>query len=387
MRIIKPILFTILLSGLLLTACAGAQGVNTADNIIDSNSGTAPASSEQLSTISTLTSTHTIVPTSTATTTFTPVLPKATITPSPSPTPQPLETFASSQLRTGIVPVSYEEDVCTYLENRWGEGKSEPGTIVVPIMFHSVAKPGRRITDNTTISMEQFDYFMTKARELGFSTITTEQLIGFLNDNETIPKRSMLLIQDDRSPGVTELFMPYLEEYDWTLTLAWPTTDLTSDDIWERMENLAETGRLDVQSHGHDHIYIQDYTPFEEVEEEIYKPIEVIEEHFGVRPKAIIWPGGNYTEESIKLAQEAGFEVGFSVFSNGPILYNWIPLREEQTIMDSPKMILPRYWSTDNVVALNHALAVSSEAQEFTESVKGEELYYYETYCLPAGSE
>jgi len=55
--------------------------------------------------------------------------------------------------------------------------------------------------------------------------------------------------------------------------------------------------------------------------------------------------------------------------------------------MDSPKMILPRYWSTDNVVALNHALAVSSEAQEFTESVKAEELYYYETYCLPAGSE
>jgi len=366
-----------------LTACVDAQLETTSHNWgVNPSLNSEPTPGLTNSTLP-AERTNTKIPTLTATGTVTPIPPTVTTTPTPSPTSYSLEIFSSLQLRTGITPVSYVNDICTYLENRWGEGKSEPGTIVVPIMFHSVAKPGREITDNTTISMEQFEYFMMQAKELGFSTITTRELIGFLNQNDRIPLRSLLLIQDDRSPGVTELFMPYLEDYDWTLTLAWPTTDLTSDAIWDRMETLAESGRLDIQSHGHDHIYIQDYTPVEEVEEEIYKPIEVIQEHFGTRPEAIIWPGGNFTKDSIEIAEEAGFKVGFSVFSNGPLLYNWIPLREEQDAMKSPLMVLPRYWSPDNVVALEHALKISQEAVDFAESVREQELAYFSTYCQP----
>jgi peptidoglycan/xylan/chitin deacetylase (PgdA/CDA1 family) len=325
--------------------------------------------------------------TSTITATSTPIPPTATITPTFTSTPVDLTTFSSQSLRSGILPATYIEDVCIYLENKWGEGKSEPGTIVVPIMFHSVAKPGRNITDHTTISMERFEYFMARAKELGFSTITTQELIGFLYYNEKIPQKSLLIIQDDRSPGVTELFMPYLEEYDWTLTLAWPTTALTGDDLWARMENLADSGRLDVQSHGHDHIYIQDYTPLEEIEEEIYKPIDIIQQHFGTRPETIIWPGGNFTEKSIELAEEAGFKLGFSVFSNGPIMYNWIPLRQEQIIMNAPLMVLPRYWSPAADVALDHALAISQDAMEYAESIEQEEMDYFSTYCQPEESD
>jgi peptidoglycan/xylan/chitin deacetylase (PgdA/CDA1 family) len=385
MRIRNIIVFIVLLSA--LSACGTSQLENpsnhsSGDGLIVSESQTA----EKLSTLTpTRPATQTVLPTSTLTATSVP--PTSTLTPTASPTPEPLEVFSSPHLRTGITPVTYIEDECSYLENRWGEDKSEPGTIVVPFMFHSVAKPGRTIRDNTTISMERFEYFMARAKELGFSTITTEELIGFLYENEKIPQRSMILIKDDRSAGVTELFMPYLEEFDWTLTLAWPTTDLTGDDLWARMESLAESGRLDVQSHGHDHIYIQDYTPLEEIKEEIYRPIEVIQEHFGTKPEAIIWPGGNFTEESIAMAEEAGFKLGFSVYSNGPIMYNWIPLREEQIIMNAPLMVLPRYWSPDADVALMHALSVSQDVIDYAESIKQEELDYLSTYCQPEGNE
>lgn len=384
MKLINFIVFLLLI--IVLSACGSALPRVPIDTNNDFHILNSSTSSGQAMT-STPAETSTMVAASSATGTVTPVPPTAAKTSSPTPTSYSLEAFSSSQLRDWVMPVSYVENVCTYLEYRWGEGKSEPGTIVVPFMFHSIAKPGREITDNTTISMEQFEYFMTTAKELGFSTITIDELIGFLQYNKKIPQRSLLLIKDDRSVGVTELFMPYLEEYDWTLTLGWPTTDLTSDSLWEQMEALAESGRLDVQSHGHDHIYIQDYTPLEEIEEEIYKPIEVIREHFGTTPQAIIWPGGNFTKESITMAVEAGFEVGFSVYSNGPILYNWIPLREEQTAIGAPMMVLPRYWSPDGVVALEHALAVSQEAVEFAERVKEEELHYLSTYCQPSKSE
>jgi peptidoglycan/xylan/chitin deacetylase (PgdA/CDA1 family) len=231
--------------------------------------------------------------------------------------------------------------------------------------------------------MAYFEYFMKTAKEMGFSTITTDELIAFLRSNEKIPERSMILILDDRRPGVTELFMPYLEENDWTLTLGWPTTNATDESLWTRMENLAATGLLDVQSHGHDHIYIQDYTPIEEIEEEIYKPIEVIQEHFNTIPEAIIWPGGNFTLTAVEMAREAGFEVGFTVYSRGPLLYNWIPLGEKESAMGDPLMVLPRYWSTAADVALMDAIKVSEEAQISAQSLKEEELLYYNTYCQP----
>jgi peptidoglycan/xylan/chitin deacetylase (PgdA/CDA1 family) len=303
------------------------------------------------------------------------------IPPTITPTPSQLSVFSAPELRVGVSPAVYIDDPCSYLENRWGEGKSPPGTIVVPIMFHSVAKPGREFTEPSTISMAYFEYFMQRAEELGFSTVTIEDLIGFLEDNQEIPERSMLLILDDRRPGVTELFMPYLEQNDWTLTLAWPTTDATNDELWERMEGLAESGRLDVQSHGHDHIYIQGYTEEKEIEEEIYKPIEVIEAHFGTTPRALIWPGGNYTDGAIQMAETAGFKVGFTVYSRGPLMYNWIPQGEEERAINIPLMTLPRYWSKDADIALEQALAIGEAAQQDAQKHKYQELQYLEVYC------
>lgn len=367
-----------------LTACTAPLFENTSETYLDSTV-------EMIEIGSTLTSTATVTigstPSSTLTATNTLIPPTPTKTFTITPTPKPLITFSTSLLKPGIEPSIYIDNVCLYLENRWGEGKSEPGTIVAPFMFHSVAQPGREIKDSTTISMARFEYFMTRAKELGFSTITINELIGFLETNVRIPERSMVLILDDRRPGVTQLFMPYLEANDWTLTLAWPTTDETRDSLWEQMENLADSGRLDVQSHGHDHIYIQDYTPIEEIEEEIYKPIEVIQSHFGTTPSAIIWPGGNYNEQSIQMAIEAGFKLGFTVYSNGPLMYNWVPLREEQSIYNAPLMVLPRYWSQDADVALEHALAISEQAIAYAEEVKEEELNFYKTYCQLAESD
>lgn len=333
------------------------------------------------------TSTATVAPSAKPTLHFTLTTTPVPSTPTITSTPIPLNIFTSTDLRPWVTPVSYLEDTCNYLENRWGEGKSEPGTIVVPIMFHSVAKPGREITDTTTISMAYFEAFMAKAKEMGFSTITTDELVGFLEHNEKIPERSMILILDDQRPGVTELFMPYLEENDWTLTLGWITTEKTRESVWLQMETLAESGRLDIQSHGHYHRYIEDYFPREDVELEIYKPIEVIQDHFGTTPSAIVWPGGNFTTLSLQLAREAGFKLGFTAFSRGPIMFNWIPQGDPEIAMDDPLLLLPRYWSTAADVALEHGVAIGAAVKEDAEAVKTVELIYYSQYCISSDDE
>lgn len=327
-----------------------------------------------------LTAEPTATRTQTATITITPTPTKIPNTPTPTPTPWALDSF-NPKLYPGVAPVQYVEDTCTYLENRWSEGKAAPGTIVVPIMFHSILAPDKQATKPEEITSAYFAFFMDYAKKLGFETITTAELVDFLKENKAIPQHSMILILDDRRPDTPQLFMPYLEANDWTLTLAFPTTDQTSDNLWEKIEGYVDTGRVEVQSHGHNHIYIQSYTPMDVIEEEVYKPIEVIRAHFGNTSQALIWPGGNFTSDSVEIAKEAGFDIGFTVYSRGPVMYNWIPLGEPERAINDPLMVLPRAWSSAADVALKRALQVSEAAVKQAEDVQDQEQLYYSLFC------
>ena len=372
MRHLKPIFFLLLL--LLVTSCEPIPDTISSRDLL-----LTPTSTPEMS--RTLPLTSTMAPT--------PTLTQTEIPPTITPTPWALESFSTSALRPGVIPVSYLDDPCAYLAGRWGEGKSEPGTIVVPIMFHSILPPGREARNPEDITMAYFEYFMGFAEELGFQTVTVPELVEFLLTNKEIPKHSMLLILDDRRPDTPNLFMPYLEENDWTLTLAWPTTEETNDQLWAKVEAYTETGRIEVQAHGHQHdagTYINEFTPWEIVEQEIIRPIEVIREHFGTDPQAFVWPGGMFTVGSVQLARETGYDLGFTVYSRGPVMYNWIPLGENERAMADPLMVLPRYWSSAADVALLNALSISEEAEQQAEAVKEQERLYYSLFCQPAGS-
>jgi len=322
-------------------------------------------------------------PTASPTTTPSPT-PTATPTPVPAPTQVPLGSFDSSRLLPGIEPQGYLDDACRYLYLRWSPGKASPGTIVAPIMYHSVTPDYRIITDNISVTSSYFEATMRRARQLGYETITTEQFVDFLYNNARIPERSLLLIVDDRRPGVIrEHFMPILEEYDWTVTLAYITGPAMAWE-WRELTEMNATGRIDVQAHGFMHngeTYFTEETPPEIIHQEIYNPIPLIEERLGRRPLAFIWPGGNYTRETVKEVRKAGYKVGLTVHSSGPVMFNWVPMGPAQREMDDPLMVLPRYWSTAAFVNLEDAAAIGDEARAYALEHRQDELDWYAYYC------
>jgi peptidoglycan/xylan/chitin deacetylase (PgdA/CDA1 family) len=291
----------------------------------------------------------------------------------------PLPVFSSSVLREGIVPVQYIQDTCDYLSMRW-QG-SPPHTVAVPVMFHSITRDGRNLAAAHDIYQSQFDVFVQYARRLGFTTITTVQLEGFLYRNELIPERSMILIVDDRRPGVIQdNFLPVLRENQWTVTLGW-ISDSNPPLLWERMEWLHSTGLLDVQAHGFRHKYIQPGMSEDEVREEISASIPVIEGHFGGRPRAYIWPGGNYTAEAVQIAREAGYTLGFTVESPMPLRFNWIPQSPKAVEAGDPLMLLPRAWSSEVNLKLDRAVKVADEARAFAINNYALEADWYARVC------
>lgn len=295
----------------------------------------------------------------------------------------PLDLFTTKLLRQGVSPQTYLADNCTYLRQRWSTESSIPGTVVLPIMYHTIAQDGRPISDTARdISVSQFLSFVDYAHYLGFETITTQQLYDFLMNNARIPSRSMILILDDRRPGtIRDQFMPVLERFDWTVTSAY-IVDPSETQAWVQMDQLFATGRVDIQSHGYKgNIYIYPDTSEDKIKGEIWDSIAVIEQHTGTRPIAFIWPGGDFTPFSVMVARVGGYELGFTAYSRGPLMFNWVPLGEPEIAVNDPLLVLPRAWSSAAAVNLDEAVKISEQAAAFAEQNYPVEAEWYHTYC------
>ncbi len=285
----------------------------------------------------------------------------------------------------GIAPVTYLTDACQAMQYRWDPERAEPGTMVVPVMFHSVVKDGRPLNDNISIHESDLKKFMEEAKRLGFETITSAQLLDFLQNNAKIPARSLLLILDDRRQGVVwNNFMPFLQSYNWKITLAYITGPVVSDWEWKELKRLDDTGFVDVQAHGYLHngeSYITEFTKPEIVTQELVKPIAQIQKYLGETPITFIWPGGNYTPQAVHEARTTGYQLGFTVRARGPILFNWIPQGDEELAAGDPLLTLPRYWSTNAYNAMYDAIQISDAVRQNAEEQKSAELEWYADHC------
>ena len=66
-------------------------------------------------------------------------------------------------------------------------------------------------------------------------------------------------------------------------------------------------------------------------------------------------------------------------------MYNWIPLGPQETAMEAPFYVLPRFWSTAADAALDKSILIAEEARLAAETHKADELRYIEMYCQQDG--
>jgi peptidoglycan/xylan/chitin deacetylase (PgdA/CDA1 family) len=336
----------------------------------------------------------------TPTPTQTPVPPTATPTPSPTATPirtPPAlpETFTSKLLPSGVAPQAYVQNTCEYLKNRWDPNNSAPGTVVMTIMYHSVTEDYKPLLpDGSQVHDIDLVRAFEHAHEVGFQTITTTQLADFLDHNAKIPPRSLLIIVDDRKRKqyYEDHFFPFLEKYGWTITNAWISAADTPDYLYQENEAVVATGLVDPQAHGVVHnVPVNDYSHDDFILNELEGSIEAIQQHFGKRPIAYIWPGGGFSKRAVELAKEVGYRIGFTTNPRGPVMYNWIPqaakLDPAHTLWlpeipaGDPLMTLPRYWSSDAAYRIDDVINIGKQAAAKAAQDKATELEYYDIVC------
>ncbi len=338
--------------------------------------------------------TATSSPIPTETTTSSPV-PTATPTATPTPTPRTPPSLPVPYQNDSLTPFGsphpYIPDVCQYLQDKWSSENSAPGTVVMAIMFHSITREA--IASPDQISEYNFRQLMNALHDKGFQTITTTQLLDFMETNAKIPERSILIIVDDRrtSAYYDAWFREYWEKWGWPVVNAWISTDLSTADLWQQQVDLENEGWVDHQAHGFQHFAIGPDSSDEYIMQELQKPIEAFQEYFHKTPIAFIWPGGRITPHAVGMARSLGYQLGFTDNPRGPVMFNWVPLADIPDLQrpnwdaegpaNDPLLVLPRYWDTDAIVHVNEVIQAGLEAAAYAEQNKATELEYYEIVC------
>ena len=371
----KPIWITILLMSIFITACGSNKDIQIST----------PSETNIPTQQPTNTPTETPLPTDTP-------IPTATAVRTPPPLPS---LYQSPYLNPLDYPHSYIENACDYLKLKWDPNKSEPGTIVMVVMFHSIMKDGDPPANG--IKFSEFMLAMETLKEQNFEAITMEQLVGFLETNQKIPSRSVLLIADDRhfSQYFNTFFRPLYEKWGWPVINAWIShPEQTSEGLWAENEALANEGWVDHQAHGVIHYPIVESSTDDYIMGELQGSIDFIQQHYNKTPIAFIWPGGNFTQRGVQLARYSGYQVGFTVNPRGPIMFNWIPLADQEDpmrpsylaegSMGDPLMVLPRYWPTQILQEIDHVRVMGKEAAAYAQQNKAVELEFYDIVCAPS---
>ncbi len=348
-----------------------------------------------------LTATYAVQPTTEPETQSTPMItetptPTGEPTRDPNRTPQPLPATFQTDLLNPLDPGhTYIQDTCEYLKMRWDPGNSVPGTVVMPIMFHSITDG--EVTYNDQISVEAFQQIMHDLEQQGFQAITTQQFLDFMEKNTRIPPRSVLLIVDDRKrlAYFETHFKPFYDTLGWKVTNAWISAPDTSEELWQENQLVEAAGYVDHQAHGVIHnIPIVEGTTEDYIRSELSGAMNTIEMKFGKKPVAYIWPGGGFSKRAAEIARELGYRLGFTVNPRGPVMFNWVPLSDttdparpsfiSEGYINDPLMVLPRYWDTDATFHIDTVRQISKAAASYADQNKAIEMEYYEIMCSAA---
>ena len=328
--------------------------------------------------------------------------PTATLPPTETSVPAPTgirtppalpTTFVANQLNPLDTPHTYIEDTCQYLYDKWNSNNAAPGTVVMVIMFHGITQEqAERVHD---ISKQDFRQMMDDLKEQGFEAINATQLADFLDHNAKIPPRSVVLIQDDRhfADNFNEHFRPYWENWGWPVVNAYIGKD-ERPDLWAQNAALSAEGWVDYQSHGYIHNEnMTDSSTDEFLRQELAGSKETLQKYFNKTPVAIIWPGGNFGVRPVQAARQYGYRIGFTINPRGPIMYNWVPLADQQDparpiylpegYVNDPRMVLPRYWPNQVQASLDTVRTIGKDAAAYAEQSKATELEYYDIVCAP----
>lgn len=191
--------------------------------------------------------------------------------------------------------------------------KKDEKNIKIPVLiYHAFRTPIPEADIYKLFSSEEnFEENVTTMLDDGYTFITLEDLYEYDQGNIGLPEKVAIITMDDGQVGCYTDAFPVLKKYNVPATIFIVNTLVGTEDYfsWEEAKEMYDTGLVKIHCHGYKHsAYNKDSK--ETVIGDFTKSHQEIEEHLGEpQMKAMAYPAGESSVDTIRWLKEAGFEI------------------------------------------------------------------------------
>ncbi|WP_455793462.1 polysaccharide deacetylase family protein [Clostridium butyricum] len=195
-------------------------------------------------------------------------------------------------------------------KNRFENVSLTSDNIGIPVLYyHSVDEnAANEVTITPEKLKEQLDYI----NDNNYVTITMTELYDHIENNKPIPEKSILITFDDGyMNNYTEAF-PMLKELNMTATIFCVGNSLDGSYYLseEAIKEMSDYG-IDIESHTVNHVHL-DTMSYDEQLLELKNSKNILEKITGKEVLSLAYPFGDYNDNTIKAAKDAGYKMGFT---------------------------------------------------------------------------
>jgi len=211
------------------------------------------------------------------------------------------------------------------------------------LLYHHL-EPGADGSNGAIVSTEEFAAHMAWLAANGYRSITTADLLNWLEGRQDLPERPVLITFDDGYRSNYVHAYPVLQQHGFT-GVVFMVTSFAGQTIgrfdylgWDELRELAESGVMEIQAHSHEgHRHIGDvpaliaWSP-EEIAADCVRLTEALAAA-GLPPAvAYAYPFGAHDDEAVEALRSAGMKLAFTV-QHGRVGRHHDPLRLNRLVV------------------------------------------------------
>jgi peptidoglycan/xylan/chitin deacetylase (PgdA/CDA1 family) len=219
-------------------------------------------------------------------------------------------------------------------------GLTPEGYQIVPVLcYHHFAET---CDSSLCTPPSVFEQQMRFLKEQGYSVISTAELVEFMAFRRAIPKKAVVINLDDGYRSAYEIAYPILKKYGFPATLFIYTSFIGASKsalTWDQLKALKADG-FEVGSHSVTHADLskkmageseKDYVA--RIQRELLVSKQMLDDKLNQNTQYIAFPFGEFSPVVLKLCEEAGYRVGFSVKAGGnPFFSEPLSLKRDQIL-------------------------------------------------------
>ncbi len=210
--------------------------------------------------------------------------------------------------------------------------------------------------DPMTVETDRLINQLAWLREHHYHPVSLQAVLDAQKGLKPLPEKAVLLTFDDGYRNFYHRIYPILKQFNYPAVFALVTRwmETPSDQMvqygnelkprsdfltWDQVREMMDSGLIEIASHSHDlhhgvlaniqgntqpaaasRQYFPDLQRYEtddeyrhRVQQDLQKSSDILLNRTGKRPRVIVWPYGDFSQEAINLAKEAGMNISFGL--------------------------------------------------------------------------